>query len=1447
MMSTDTDVEDSNATIQCADAEEHPSDAQPGTSDDRPQRQRFRKLTLPAQEEYNARVNKYNHDLSIVTGEIDAAISHIDNFQHDKSSLGSLQKLILSCQESYDDLSEKFIDYLKSMRTVESSDEEGRHSRIRYRYGLKLDLAYSRIKMLLKPAPVVHALGDTQFSNAREPLEKTFPSDNRSVHSASSASSSKSSIMGRKLAKLEAAIVRKQYLEKEIELIRKKAELEAQMKLLDVERNIETRRTELEAMNRQGSLKPPSEITDSHSRTQEYVNALPLSSLNGDGVQQHGGELQLDPNAPVFQPQQPCVPLTNQLNDMTKFLLKKDMILARITAYDDNPSSYLTWKQTFKSLMRELSATPAEELDLLIRWLGTESKQQAATIRRCNADDPVKAVKLIWERMEERFGAPELIESFLKRQIASFPKIGYRDYKKLYGLADLAAEIASVKKQPQYSTLFGYFDSPTGINLLVAKLPNNLQDKWTTEASKYKNREHVVFPPFSFFLAFIKNMAKMKNDPSFNFEPDKERPLTAPRTRNQGVVQVRKTETTDSDKVKPFLSNDGSKSETTGENDKSPRCPVHHTRHLLNDCKGFRAKTLAERKTFIFSNGICIKCCGPKKHRAKNCTTSVECGICKRTSHPTALHVEESKPEGEIVQSSCTQVCGTQYGASKSCAKIIPVRIYPDGLKQQSRIIYAMIDDQSNHCLASTSFFDAFNITGPEYEYTLISCSGTVTTSGRKAIGFVVESLAGDRCLNLPTLIECELPNNRDEIPSPRVATAYPHLKDIKDSIPAIINDAEIEILIGRDLISAHFVLDQRRGTGNAPYAQRLPLGWVVIGSVCLDTVHIPETVTACKTFVLGNGRTSHFEPCDKRLTVKENIFLKTDNDEKIAPSIEDNIFLEIMDRNLRKDDDGHWVAPLPFHPSRPPLPNNRSQALNRALSLDRSLHRSSTKKEHVSEFMNRIFEKGHAEKAPDIPDTKERWYLPMFGVYHPKKPEAIRMVFDSSARFNGIALNEVLLKGPDISNDLRGILLRFRRERIAMTADVEQMFHNFRVREDHRDYLRFLWHPMNDLNLPLEEFRMTVHVFGNRPSPAIATYGLRRSVDDADDDVKDFVNNDFYVDDALRSCPDVETAVDLMRRTQTALQDGVSLRLHKIASNSKSVLLQFPKEDLSKDLKDIDIGEDDLPMQRSLGLSWDINADVFTFKTSLELKPFTRRGILSTINSLYDPLGFTSPVTLQGKLLLRQMMSNSQNTGWDDPLDESFVHKWAAWVDSLRFLGTLRFPRMYSNMSVEKATRTEVHIFSDASKDAIAAVAFLKTWNETNCETSFLMGKAKVAPTHGHTIPRLELCSAVLGVEIGEIIREQMRLPSECFWFYTDSQVALGYIANEARRFYVYVANRVSRIRSFCGPEHWQHVPTDQNPADLATRNFEAKDLAESIWITGPSFLKRNDLRRDA
>ena len=135
-------------------------------------------------------------------------------------------------------------------------------------------------------------------------------------------------------------------------------------------------------------------------------------------------------------------------------------------------------------------------------------------------------------------------------------------------------------------------------------------------------------------------------------------------------------------------------------------------------------------------------------------------------------------------------------------------------------------------------------------------------------------------------------------------------------------------------------------------------------------------------------------------------------------------------------------------------------------------------------------------------------------------------------------------------------------------------------------------------------------------------------------------------MDDGLTSAPTVDSAVDLIKRTQLALQEYGNVKLHKIASNSKEAMQAFPAADLAKDLAFLDLSKDDLPMQRSLGFCWNLELDSFTFQVSDIVKPYSRRGVLSTVNSIYNPLGLVAPAVVTGKLFFLETFLKSPQTG---------------------------------------------------------------------------------------------------------------------------------------------------------------------------------------------------------
>ncbi|XP_061180594.1 uncharacterized protein LOC133189205 [Saccostrea echinata] len=1410
-----------------------------------------------------------------------------------------LKESLLKLTQDYHNISEEFLNFLVRTNTEDSRREKAAQEVVISSLEQKVESILQEIDTIMEQdtdtkfspdskSKLSHDLKDNVSLKGTARSVSGRSRSSRSSASRSTTSRSTTSMLLEQRVKAEAAKARLQFVQKASELkkeqarldeqekkskaetLRKKAELETELECLDAQKELATAQAELRAREEDNGdidnlTRTSISNIDSSERTRKFIEEVNLlrnlesvsatenveytqpkvSAANNTATHSPICEpsFSLNPEARPFESQK------DNLVNLASFMLKKDLMLTRLVNFDDKPENFVAWKASFKSVVQDALVTPLEELDLLIRWLDPESKEHAKSIRAATVGNPSQGCQTLWARLEERYGSPELVETALKSKLASFQRLSASEPRRLYELSDILSEIFALKENPRYSQLFSYFDTSVGVLPIVQKLTPSLQNKWTSKASKYKLTHGVPYPPFSVFCDFVKEVSTMMNDPGLQVAPTFAKENRDPKTPrfNQHNFKPVKSVTV---KKTDF------KESTRDHKVTQKRCPIHDAEHTLNQCRAFRKKSIRDRKQYLREHNLCYRCCELDTHRFKACHAEVKCEDCGSEQHPTALHPPESSQgqrqhggeEGNIL-TKCTAVCGEQF-SGRSCAKAVLVDVYPKGRPSKRLRLYALVDDQSNTTLGRSELFDYMDVPNSQiHSFTLTSCAGRIHSSGRRASDLMIAAVDGSIVMELPTITECnEIPDKRHEIPTPEVVNHHPHLRDL--SLPPLDTDAKILLLIGRDLIQAHHIHDQRVGPKDSPFAQKLSLGWVVIGDVCLGRLHKPQGVTVYKTTVIEDGRQSIFEPCQNsfRLTegivphqdvVKKDIFQISADDDQVGLSVDDRQFLQIMEEGFEKDSSGKWKAPLPFRKPRPVLENNRLQALKRAHMLDASLERNSVKKEHLVTFMRGLIDSGAMEVAPPLPAGKECFYLPLFGVYHPRKPDKIRGVFDSSVKYKGLSLNGVLLSGPNLTNELLGVLMRFRMNRVAFMADVEQMFYSFLVREDHRDFLRFFWHRNNEPCEDLIEYRMRVHVFGNTPSPAVATYGLRKTVEKAEVEVQNYVTRNFYVDDGLMSVGSSDEAINLLRKTQQVLKDETKIRLHKIASNSVEVMEAFPAEDLEKNLKSLDIAADELPIQQSLGLAWDINSDSLNFSARIPEKPFTKRGLLSIINSLFDPLGFIAPIVIHGRILYREICED--NDDWDEPLPNDREEEWTIWKQSLHALENLRIPRMYTPVSLSSASSSKVHVYSDASEKAISAVVYLQTIDDLGeVNIGFVIGKSRIAPKQGNTIPRLELGAALLATELVQTVFQQLDLNQDSAKYYTDSRVVLGYLHNRSRRFYNYVSNRINMIHRRSKPEQWTFVSTQDNPADIGTRCYTSfEDMSQSDWLRGPIQLR--------
>ena len=301
-----------------------------------------------------------------------------------------------------------------------------------------------------------------------------------------------------------------------------------------------------------------------------------------------------------------------------------------------------------------------------------------------------------------------------------------------------------------------------------------------------------------------------------------------------------------------------------------------------------------------------------------------------------------------------------------------------------------------------------------------------------------------------------------------------------------------------------------------------------------------------------------------------------------------------------------HYELPLPLKIERIELPNNRETALRRLNQLKRRFQapKGQKNREDYVNFMKNIIKNGYAEKVPNMRKLEKNnvWYILHHGVYHPKKPNKIRVIFDCVAEQRGESLNKHLLQGPDLTNNLTGVPCGFREESIAFMCDIEATFHQVRVYECHRDLLRFLWWEDGDFSREPEEYRMAVHLFGATSSPRLANFALKSTVNDYESEfgvaAADCLRNDFYIDDGLKSVPSIDEAVTLISDVKQMCKSG-GFNLHKFVSNSRDVIRRIRESDTADGVKELDLDLDSLLLERALGVQWCMSLTAFSLTSS--------------------------------------------------------------------------------------------------------------------------------------------------------------------------------------------------------------------------------------------------------
>ncbi|UYV70904.1 hypothetical protein LAZ67_8001068 [Cordylochernes scorpioides] len=550
----------------------------------------------------------------------------------------------------------------------------------------------------------------------------------------------------------------------------------------------------------------------------------------------------------------------------------------------------------------------------------------------------------------------------------------------------------------------------------------------------------------------------------------------------------------------------------------------------------------------------------------------------------------------------------------------------------------------------------------------------------------------------------------------------------------------------------------------------------------------------------------------------------------------------DIYDKNFCISTDGRYSVGLPFK-SVPNLGDSRQNAMKRFLALERKLHKSSNLLQQYKDFMMEYLSLNHMELIPknerDKPSDK-CYYIPHHCVLREQSSTTkLRVVFDASCKTsNNYSLNEFLHTGPKLQHDIFNILVKFRTNPIAFTGDIEKMYRQIKVNSSDLDFQRIFWR-----NSPLEsllEYRLLTVTYGMSCAPYLAIRTLMQLATDKEllfPEASKIIKTDFYVDDLLSGATTIEEVKVLIDDIRRILLSG-GFCIRKWMSNVPEVLSEVPEALKAHDSYEIG----DNSSVKILGINWNPSTDNFTITVNSLNDVYSKRQLLSDISRIYDPLGWLSPVIISFKILFQTLWK--QDLDWDDPLSESLCSHWRRVKMDLAMLNHIKIPRYISCKGLIHSL--ELRGFCDASESAYSLVVYMKSrFKSGHVQVTLIAAKTKVAPLKATSIPRLELCAALLLSNLYDSICSSLLLQIERVILWTDSQIVLCWIKSESKHWKPFFGNRIAEIQRLTLQSSWYYVSTKDNPADCASRGITSSELVNhSSWWNGPDWLSNSSLQ---
>lgn len=1009
------------------------------------------------------------------------------------------------------------------------------------------------------------------------------------------------------------------------------------------------------------------------------------------------------------------------------------------------------------------------------------------------------------------YGRPEILINSLLNKIraAPNPKI-----ERLETLIEFGTELQGLCDHILAAKEESHLNNPSLIGELETKLPAQLKLQW---AMHKLSEPQVNLQTFADYMAKLVTAATQVT--TLNLASNEQR--GGERTKKEKSF----LHTHHSTSIEPI----SAQAQTNGIERKCPNCEKQN--HRVKDCGEFRELSVDERWKRLQALKLCRICLN--QHGRSRCRLANKCGVdgCLFRHHPLLHAKRENKPVLNLSVENHTH-CDQK---SNILFRILPITLHG---KNGPINTYAFLDDGSSVTLIERSVAQQLGENGPSGTLCLKWTNDVSRCENdSQKISLYISSATGGKVYQIQTartVSELKLP--KQSIDSDYLVQSYPYLNGLP--IPNYRN-AVPQVLIGLDQLKLSLPLKYREGKEGEPVATKTRLGWCVHGGASNDI-----SARIC-CHVMGGSETDLCELIKTYFGQEDCGTLQG-----IIIDSKENLRAKEILKNTTVRKGERFETGLLWRYDKFELPESYHMALRRLECLERKMALLPGLKNNICRQIQEYQCKQYAHRASEqelnSADTRRIWYLPIGTVINPKKPEKVRLIWDAAAKVDGISLNSVLLKGPDMLSSLPGVLFYFREKSVAICGDIREMFHQIRIRPEDRHSQRFLWrdHPSMDPEI----FLMDVATFGSTCSPSSAQFIKNTNADEYADKYPravEAIKCRHYVDDYFDSFDTSAEAIKVASEVKTIHEKG-GFEIRNWLCNKPIVLDALDNAAMStiKELTSDKINES----QRVLGMLWLPVTDTLGFSTKMSddltvvIKEGTRptkRQVLRSVMSLFDPLGLLALYLVHGKILIQTIWRSG--IGWDDAITNEVYERWIQWLEVLQKVDQIQIPRCYvGTWPSDILHSVQLHTFVDASEEAYCCTSYFRCeLRNGSVVCNIVSAKTKVAPLKPLSIPRLELQAAVLGVRLAKFIKDNHSIAIEKKVFWSDSTTVLAWIQSDSRRYRQYVSCRIGEILTLSECSEWRWVPSKLNVADEGTKWGKGPCLlSEGKWFRGPDFL---------